>query len=65
MIYEVDADSDGNIDLYEFLSLMARSMKDTELELIEAYKVFDHDGNGLISAADLNSSFNIVAEQNF
>jgi len=53
MINEVDADGNGTIDFPEFLSLMARKMKDTdtEEELIEAFKVFDRDGNGLISAA--------------
>lgn len=32
-----------------------RKMKDTDTqeELIEAFKVFDRDGNGLISAAEL------------
>ena len=53
MINEVDADGNGTIDFPEFLSLMARKMKDTdtEEELVEAFKVFDRDGNGLISAA--------------
>lgn len=34
------------IDFPEFLSLMSRKMKntDTELELKEAFKVFDSDG---------------------
>merc|ERR1712007_206966 len=34
---------------------MARKMKDvdTEEELVEAFKVFDKDGNGFISAAEL------------
>lgn len=38
----------GTIDFPEFLTLMARKMKetDTEEELIEAFKVFDRDGNG-------------------
>ena len=42
MINEVDADGNGTIDFPEFLSLMARKMKDTdtEEELIEAFKVF-------------------------
>merc|ERR1711900_118476 len=46
MINEVDADGNGTIDFPEFLSLMARKMKDTdtEEELIEAFKVFDRDG---------------------
>eukprot|EP00438_Fugacium_kawagutii_P009822 Skav212323 [mRNA] locus=scaffold3374:166035:166867:- [translate_table: standard] len=58
MINEVDADGNGTIDFPEFLSLMARKMKDpvrdtdTEEELIEAFKVFDRDGNGFISAAE-------------
>ena len=41
MINEVDADGNGAIDFPEFLSLMARKMKDTdtEEELIEAFKV--------------------------
>ena len=45
----LDADGNGTIDFPEFLSLMARKMKDTdtEEELIEAFKVFDRDGNGL------------------
>ena len=52
---QVDADGNGTIDFPEFLSLMARKMKDTdtEEELIEAFKVFDRDGNGFISAAEL------------
>lgn len=38
----------GTIDFPEFLTLMAKKMKeaDTEEELIEAFKVFDRDGNG-------------------
>ena len=34
---------------------MARKMKDTdsEEEILEAFKVFDKDGNGFISAAEL------------
>ena len=32
MINEVDADGNGTIDFSEFLSLMARKMKDTDTE---------------------------------
>ena len=55
MINEVYIDGNGNIDFKEFLGLMARKMRDTdtEEELIEAFKVFDRDGNGLISAQEL------------
>jgi len=55
MINEVDADGNGTIDFPEFLTMMARKMKDTdsEEEILEAFKVFDKDGNGFISAAEL------------
>lgn len=49
MINEVDADGNGTIDFPEFLTMMARKMKDTdsEEEIKEAFKVFDKDGNGV------------------
>ena len=55
MVNEVDVDGNGNIDFPEFLTMMARKMKDTdsEEENKEAFKVFDKDGNGFISAAEL------------
>jgi hypothetical protein len=55
MINLVDADGNGTIDVPEFLSLMARKIKDTDTkgEPVEAFKVFDRDGNGFISAAEL------------
>jgi calmodulin len=55
MINEVDADGNGTIDFPEFLTMMARKMKDTESEdeIREAFKVFDKDGNGFISAEEL------------
>ena len=42
---KVDADGNGTIDFPEFLSLMARKMKDTdtEEELVEAFKVFSKE----------------------
>jgi hypothetical protein len=41
MINEVDADGNGTIDFAEFLTMMARKMKDTdsEEEIKEAFKV--------------------------
>jgi len=65
MINEVDADGNGTIDFPEFLSLMAKKMKDTdsEEELKEAFKVFDKDGNGYISAAELRHVMTNLGEK--
>lgn len=55
MIQEVDADGSGTIDFSEFLTMSTRNMKeaDSEEEMIEAFRVFDKDGNGSISASEL------------
>jgi calmodulin len=65
MISEVDADGNGNIDFPEFLTLMARKMKDTdsEEEIMEAFKVFDKDGSGFISAAELKNIMTNLGEK--
>jgi len=62
---QVGADRWGTIDFPEFLSLMARKMKDvdTEEELVEAFKVFDKDGNGFISAAELRHVMTNLSEK--
>ncbi|XP_071722374.1 calmodulin-6-like [Rutidosis leptorrhynchoides] len=56
MINEVDVDGSGAIDFPEFLNMMAKKMEDTnyEKELKEAFRVFDKDQNGFISATELN-----------
>ena len=55
IINELDADGSGTVDFPEFLSSMARKMKDTdsEEELMEGFRVFDRDGSGTISAQEL------------
>ncbi|CAE6410186.1 unnamed protein product [Rhizoctonia solani] len=65
MINEVDADGNGTIDFPEFLTMMARKMKDTdsEEEIKEAFKVFDKDGNGYISAAELRHVMTNLGEK--
>jgi Ca2+-binding EF-hand superfamily protein len=48
----------GEIDFPEFLSMMAKQMKneDTEEEIREAFRVFDRDGHGVINGT-LSSNF--------
>ena len=55
MIDEVDVDGNGTIDFPEFLTMMRRKMRDSDSdeEIKEAFKVFDKDGNGYISPAEL------------
>lgn len=45
----------GTIDFPEFLTMMSKKMKDADSdeEIREAFRVFDKDGNGFISAAEL------------
>ena len=65
MINEGDAKGHGTIYLSDFLTMMARKMKDTdsEEEILEAFKVFDKDGNGFISAAELRHIMTNLGEK--
>ena len=65
MISEVDKDNSGKIEFNEFLDLFARKMKDpdTEEDLIEAFKIFDKDGSGNISASELRHVMTTLGEK--
>lgn len=64
MINEIDDNGDRKIEFKEFLTFMVRKMKDneTEEELIEAFKVFDRDGNGFITAVELRGVLENLGE---
>ena len=55
MIAAVDNDQNGEIQLDEFMNLMASRMSpaDAEKELREAFIMFDSDGSGFIDAKEL------------
>ena len=57
MIKEVDADGNDTIDFTEFLALMSRQMRqsDIEDELREAFRVFDKDSDGFITPKELSN----------
>ena len=55
MINEVDSDNDGEVDFREFMELMAKKMKEGEMdeELVEAFKTFDKTNKGYITFEEL------------
>jgi len=55
MVNEVDTNQNGTIDFPEFLQMMAKKLKesDSDDEIREAFRVFDKDGDGTISANEL------------
>ena len=55
MIREVDEDGSGTIEFDEFLQMMSNKMNIINYEKViwEAFKVYDRDGNNLISGAEL------------
>ena len=55
MMKEVDLNQDGKIDFDEFMTLMLRNSPETQTEdeVINAFRVFDKEGKGLISSAEL------------
>ncbi|XP_060062994.1 calmodulin-like [Ylistrum balloti] len=55
IIHDADNDGSGTVDFDEFVEMMIRFMKniDPETEMRDAFKVFDKDGNGYISAMEL------------
>ena len=50
MIQEVDIDGNREIDFEEFLTMMAKKLKETDLEedIQEAFRVFDNKNSGYV-----------------
>jgi Ca2+-binding EF-hand superfamily protein len=59
IIQEIDADGSGSMDFNEFIFLIIKKMKDLDLEeeMKEAFKVFDKDGNKVLTAHEMRQIF--------
>ncbi|KAG5041747.1 hypothetical protein AAZX31_05G223500 [Glycine max] len=64
MIREVDGDGDGCISLPEFIELNTKGVDSDEVleNLKDAFAVFDIDGNGSITAEELNTVMRSLGE---
>lgn len=64
MVNEVDTDQSGSIEFNEFMAMMATSIqpKDFAEETMAAFKVFDKDGSGTISAEELKAVMKSLGE---
>ncbi len=62
---EIDVDQNGNVDFKEFITLIARRVRDSDLEQenIEAFKVFDRNEDNLISKEELKFVMYVLSER--
>jgi len=65
MLREMDSDKSGSIDFGEFITLVSKrpDQKDSEADIREAFKVFDKDGAGMASPAELRHVLTTIGEK--
>ena len=64
MIKKVDDKNqgDGRIDFEEFIDLMVKHGTNIDVEIAESFKVFDRNGDGLITEDELQITMNNLGE---
>jgi len=64
MVGNVDKNSNGTVDYDEFVEMMLKR-KDVDKidDIAQAFKVFDKDGDGLISAEEIRITMNDLGEE--
>jgi len=65
LVNEIDQDGNGCITFDEFVWLMTRDIHDSDIEeeIREAFRVFDREGHGFITASDLTSVLQTLGEK--
>ena len=63
MIRNVDKNSgDGGIDFEEFIELMVKHGSNIDEDIAQSFKVFDRDGDGLITEDELQVTMNNLGD---
>ena len=66
VLSKYDTDGDGELDKDEFKRMMAESseglQKDSEKELLEAFKIFDKDGDGTVSWEEIYKTLQALGQ---
>jgi len=62
---EIDIDQTGSIDFKEYITLIARRCRDSDLEeeQVEAFRLFDRNEDNLISKDELKFVMQIISEK--
>ena len=62
MLVEVDEDQNGTIEVEEFKKLLDKMLDDSDDLIIEAFKVFDKDGDGKVLPHEFREVMNNLGE---
>ena len=62
MIKNVDETSKGGIDFCQFIELMVKHGSNINEDIAKSFKVFDRDGDGLITEDELHITMNNIGE---
>lgn len=65
LIAEIDQDGNGEIDFDEFLILMSKKMKDSDIQdkSLEAFKIFDRKNKGVIHINEIKNILQNMGEK--
>ena len=65
ILEEYDVDKSGDLDFEEYVNLLSAWVEEDELQLLEAFKVFDRNGDGYVTCSELRHALCTFGEQKF